>query len=116
MKVTLDQALRRLPVAATEAYPEGAPSAVMMAGGTMQLKIFAPGSNTDGLDRQQPHTQDELYIVQRGTATLHIGDQRFDAAPGDVLFVAAGVDHRFAPFTDDFVTWVVFYGPNGGET
>jgi mannose-6-phosphate isomerase-like protein (cupin superfamily) len=34
---------------------------------------------------------------------------------GDLLFVPAGVIHRFEEFTDDFCTWVMFYGPEGGE-
>jgi hypothetical protein len=25
------------------------------------------------------------------------------------------VPHRFENFTDDFGTWVIFYGPEGGE-
>jgi mannose-6-phosphate isomerase-like protein (cupin superfamily) len=36
--------------------------------------------------------------------------------PGDVLFVPAGVEHHFENFTDDLATWVIFYGPEGGET
>jgi hypothetical protein len=36
-------------------------------------------------------------------------------APGDALFVAAAVEHRFEDFSDDFGTWVMFYGPAGGE-
>ena len=32
-----------------------------------------------------------------------------------MLFVAAKVEHRFESFSDDFATWVVFYGPRGGE-
>lgn len=39
--------------------------------------------------------------------------QTFQA--GEVLFVPAGVEHRFENFTEDFVTWVFFYGPEGGE-
>jgi mannose-6-phosphate isomerase-like protein (cupin superfamily) len=35
--------------------------------------------------------------------------------PGDFLFVAAGVEHRFEKFTKDFATWVSFYGPVGVE-
>lgn len=31
-------------------------------------------------------------------------------ATGDVLFVAAGVEHRFLDFTDDFAVWVIFFG------
>lgn len=34
---------------------------------------------------------------------------------GDVLFAPAGIEHRFENFSDDFVTWVIFYGPVGGE-
>ena len=81
----------------------------------MRVELYAPGSNADGRDRQQPHAQDELYVVQRGQATLRIGAEWFDAAPGDVFFVPAGVDHRFERFTPDFATWVIFYGPDGGE-
>jgi quercetin dioxygenase-like cupin family protein len=34
---------------------------------------------------------------------------------GDVIFVEAHVEHRFESFTDDFETWVIFWGPEGGE-
>jgi len=36
--------------------------------------------------------------------------------PTDVLFAAAGVEHRFENFSEDLVVWVMFYGPEGGET
>jgi len=32
-----------------------------------------------------------------------------------VLFVPARVEHRFEEFSDDFATWVIFWGPKGGE-
>lgn len=38
------------------------------------------------------------------------------SAPGNLLFVAAGAEHRFEDFTGDFGAWVMFYGPEGGET
>jgi mannose-6-phosphate isomerase-like protein (cupin superfamily) len=44
-----------------------------------------------------------------------IGDTRKPFVPGEVLFVPAGVVHRFEDFSDDFATWVFFYGPEGGE-
>jgi uncharacterized RmlC-like cupin family protein len=34
---------------------------------------------------------------------------------GDALFVAAHVPHHFERMSEDFVTWVVFWGPTGGE-
>ena len=111
MKVSIDQALARLPAGRTDAYPRGAPFLRMMAGGTMSVEVFAP----KGVDLQQPHAQDELYFIHSGTAQIIINEQRFDAATGDAFFVAAGVVHMFENFSEDFVTWVVFYGPQGGE-
>ena len=67
------------------------------------------------LDSQTPHAQDELYFIHSGSGTLRIGDEAHDLHPGTAFFVAAGVDHRFETFTEDFVTWVVFWGPKGGE-
>ena len=111
MKVTIDQALSRLPAAPTDTYPDGAPFVRMMAGGSMSVEVFTP----QGVDLQQPHSQDELYFIHSGTAQIIINDQCFDAAPGDAFFVAAGVAHKFETFSSNFVTWVVFYGPQGGE-
>lgn len=116
MKASLAQALARLPGAPTALYPEGLPFATLMAGGSMSVEIYAPGSNADGRDRQQPHAQDELYFIQRGTARLYIQTQPYDAEAGDVFFVSAGTEHRFEDFSADFATWVVFWGPAGGES
>jgi len=97
--------LARLPT------PEGGWSVALLRHGTMQLKLYAP----HGRDPQTPHKQDELYVVARGTAAFVIRDSRAVVAPGDALFAPAGVPHHFGEFSDDFATWVVFYGPDGGE-
>jgi mannose-6-phosphate isomerase-like protein (cupin superfamily) len=111
MKANIKQALARIPGEPTTKYPQGLPFATVMAGGSMSVEVFAP----KGADVQQPHDQDELYFIQGGCGELVINGQRFDAAAGDAFFVAAGVEHRFENFSADFVTWVVFYGPSGGE-
>ena len=111
MKASIHQALARLPAAETKIFPKGAPFVSMMAGGTMSVEVFAPKE----ADLQQPHAQDELYFIYSGTAQIIINEQRFDAAPGDAFFVAARVAHKFENFSSDFVTWVVFYGPQEGE-
>ena len=111
MKASITQALKRLPATPTATYPNGAPFVTMLAGGTMSVEVFAP----KGADLQQPHAQDELYFIHSGSGQIIINGQRFEAASGDAFFVAAGVEHRFENFSDDFVTWVVFYGPSGGE-
>jgi mannose-6-phosphate isomerase-like protein (cupin superfamily) len=54
-------------------------------------------------------------VVARGSGTFVYGDSRHPFSAGDVLFVPAGKPHRFEDFTDDFGTWVIFYGPEGGE-
>ena len=110
-KASISQALNRLPAAPTAIYPNGAPFARMMQHGSMSVEVYAP----KGVDLQQPHTQDELYFIQSGTGLLDIAGEKFTAAAGDVFFVAAGIEHRFENFSEDFVTWVVFYGKEGGE-
>lgn len=80
--------------------------------GTLDVELYAPR----GTDPQTPHRRDEAYVVIRGHGDF-VHDGRRDAvAPGDFLFVAAGVAHRFEHFSDDFAVWVLFYGPDGGET
>lgn len=91
--------------------PEGQRSAPVLAHGTLLVRYYAPC----GHDPQTPHTRDEVYIVIRGSGRFVNGEQRHPFGAGDVLFVPAGAVHRFEDFTDDFATWVVFYGPEGGE-
>jgi hypothetical protein len=47
--------------------------------------------------------------------TFFRNGDRIQFNTGDVRFVAAGMDHCFENFTDDFATWVIFYGKEGGE-
>jgi len=84
---------------------------VLLQRGSMELGYYRPA----GVDPQQPHTQDEIYIVQSGHGYFVCGDRRQPFAAGEALFVPAGVPHRFEDFSDDFAAWVVFYGPEGGE-
>ena len=79
--------------------------------GTLEVEVYRP----DGVDRQSPHTRDEVYVVLSGSGYFVSGDTRQPFEPGEVLFVPAGVVHRFEEFTHDFATWVFFYGPEGGE-
>ncbi len=60
--------------------------------------------------------KDEVYVVVSGSGQFVCGDTKVAFGPGDALFVPAHAVHRFEAFTDDFATWVVFYGPTGGES
>ena len=86
-------------------------SSLLLAHGSMTLEYYAP----KGSDPQTPHTKDEIYIIAGGQGWFRCGSQRCAFGPGDALFVPAGVAHRFEEFSSDFETWVVFYGPEGGE-
>lgn len=84
---------------------------VLLEHGTMELGYYKP----DGVDPQEPHTQDEVYIIQSGSGYFVNADTRLPFVAGEALFVPAGAEHRFEDFSEDFAAWVVFYGPEGGE-
>lgn len=103
---TVAEGLNRLPT------PEGKRFVELFAHGTLTVELYAPR----GIDPQTPHSRDEVYVIVSGTGTFrHAHDEDVKFGPGDVLFVAAGVEHRFKEFSDDFAAWVFFYGPEGGE-
>ena len=79
--------------------------------GTLVVKFYKP----DKIDNQKPHEQDEIYVIASGSGTFFNGTHTLSIQPGDFLFAPAGVEHRFETFTDNFATWVFFYGPVGGE-
>ena len=115
MKTDFMAHLATLPLPASADYPNGTPFAQAFAHGSMSVELFAPGTSGLGRDIQQPHEQDELYVVQRGQSEFVLSGERTSVQPGDVLFVPAGAEHRFENFNAEFTTWVIFYGPNGGE-
>ena len=85
--------------------------ATVLEHGTMSVEIYQPNKE----DHQMPHDQDELYVVISGSGDFCNNGITKSFQAGDVLFVPAGIEHRFLNFTDDFKTWVIFYGPSGGE-
>lgn len=97
--------LARLPEAAGERFISA------FTRGTLEVELYAPRV-TDG---QTPHRRDEVYVIVRGMGQFTAGADSYDFGPGDFLFVAAGVRHRFESFSDDLAVWVLFYGPDGGE-
>jgi mannose-6-phosphate isomerase-like protein (cupin superfamily) len=46
-------------------------------------------------DRQQPHADDEIYVVLEGTGVLDVEGTAVPVKEGDAVFVEAGADHRF---------------------
>ena len=97
---TIAQALRRL-VEAKADYTQ------LIDNAAYDIGIYQP----EGMDPQEPHSRDELYIVAAGTGQFIYAGESKPFGPGDLFFVPAGVDHRFEKFSKDFSTWVVFFGP-----
>jgi mannose-6-phosphate isomerase-like protein (cupin superfamily) len=104
-RATLADALALLPEGV------GRRSAGLFTHGTLRVRLYAPR----GFDPQEPHDQNEVYIIMSGQGTFRRGAETAPFAAGDVLFVPAQMAHRFEAFSDDFTAWVVFYGPPGGE-
>ena len=61
-------------------------------------------------DLQSPHTEDEMYYVVSGHARMKSGEEDRVVGPGSVIFVAAGVKHRFYEVTEA-LTALVFFAP-----
>jgi mannose-6-phosphate isomerase-like protein (cupin superfamily) len=49
-------------------------------------------------DRQQPHEDDEVYIVLEGTGRLDVEGSPVDLREGHAVFVPAGAEHRFTGY------------------
>jgi N-acetyltransferase len=85
--------------------------AELFAHGSLSVEFYQP----PGVDAQQPHSRDEIYVVAAGRGEFVQAELRQSFEPGEVLFVPAGRQHRFENFSPDFGAWVFFYGPEGGE-
>ncbi len=67
-----------------------------------------------GIDPQSPHTEDELYYVISGRATITVGAEERPVGPGSLVFVAAREPHRFHDITERLEILVAF-GPAEGS-
>ena len=70
------------------------------------LSIRKAGS----IDRQQPHQQDEVYYVISGRGSIRVAAEDRPVKPGSLVFVAAGVEHRFHDIEEDMRV-LVFWAP-----
>ena len=64
-------------------------------------------------DRQQPHDEDEVYVVLEGSGVLEVEDTATTLAEGMALFVPAGAEHRFIAY-EQLSLLVIFNGPHSG--
>src|SRR5688572_19887601 len=95
-------------------FPAPFPGGVMaLKHGSLEAEIW----KTVGYDEMfwHDHPQDELYVIVSGSATFVSENEEVPSCnSGDIVFCPAGLKHNFKDFTDDFVTWIIVYGPQGG--
>ena len=104
MHVALAAALDRLPLAPNAKWRHGVFDVEVFRKGGVSAAVFAPRIE----DLQTPHDEDELYLIASGSGELDVDGDPVRFAPGDLIYVPAGVPHRFTGPLDELVAWVVF--------
>jgi len=84
---------------------EGARKLLAEAGGGYQIMHSSPGLELGVYvlvapepDRQQPHEDDEVYVVLQGRGVLEVEGKAVELREGHAVFVPAGADHRFTAY------------------
>ena len=84
---------------------EGSKRRLAEAGGGYEIVHESPGLEIGVYvlvapepDRQQPHADDEVYVVLEGSGTLDVEGTKVDLREGHAVFVPAGADHRFSAY------------------
>ena len=80
------------------------PFSIGFSVGDLTALVYTPGD----IDHQEPHDQDEIYIVITGTAGFEVSGRRQSVKVGDAVYVPAKADHRFLHPSDDFSCWAIF--------
>ncbi|MCE7081465.1 cupin domain-containing protein [Streptomyces sp. ST2-7A] len=75
----------------------------------MSVGLYA--LNAGEPDPQSPHREDEVYVVVSGRGSLTVGEETVQVGRGSVVYVPAGVPHRFHHITEDLRVLVVFSPP-----
>ena len=96
--------------------PGGEPNDWIVHLSTGDLSLGTYSIPAGGADDQEPHTEDEIYVVKTGRATLVTPSGTAPVGPGSVIYVPAGEEHRFTDVTEDLALVVVFAPPYGSRS
>ena len=105
------QARRALSLKQASSGENTTPFSILFTHGSLVVEVYQPVTT----DHQIPHGRDGCYVIIEGHGSFKMGDEIVSFGPGDFLFVPTDLPHRFTNFGDTMSTWVMFYGPNGGE-
>ena len=78
---------------------------------SLQVMRFEPGDE----DPMHAHAEEEIYVVNTGTATLVTEDESAAVEPGDVIHLGSGQDHQFTDLDDEFVVTVLYAPAEGSQ-
>lgn len=64
----------------------------------------------NGVDTQNPHTEDEVYYVVSGKGKIKVADEDRDVGAGSIVYVGKNVEHRFHSIEEE-LTILAFFAP-----
>jgi mannose-6-phosphate isomerase-like protein (cupin superfamily) len=109
-----------LPAGQGRAYAMGRMNAVFMADGSetnerYSVSVWWVEGHSGGPGAHLHESNDEIFYVIEGTASLLIGDAWIDAAAGSFIRIPAGIMHDFKNRTDDRIGLLNVFIPGGFE-
>jgi quercetin dioxygenase-like cupin family protein len=78
---------------------------------SLEVMRFEPGDE----DTMHAHGEDEIYVVESGTAELNVEGDATPVSAGDVVHLEPGTEHRFQAFEDELVMTVVYAPATGTQ-
>jgi len=87
----------------------------ILAGGVLPEGLNAPFGHAWGylegksMMEGHAHPTDEVYLVVKGKGYCHIGDERFEVRPGDVVDIPANVAHTMECEDGEALLWAAFW-------
>lgn len=109
-------AMRLLGDAGRYTTPEAEPNHYIEHLRSADLSVGTYSIPAGGVDDQTPHTEDEIYVVSNGRATIETPTGSAEVDPGTVIFVPAAEEHRFTHVTEDLALLVLFAPPEGARS
>ena len=101
-----DERRRGSPLPVAKAFDvDGVKRRLAEAGGGYEVVHDSPGLELGVYvlvapepDRQQPHADDEVYVVLEGSGMLEVEGESVPVSEGAAVFVEAGAEHRFTAY------------------